>query len=201
MTATATGDSIALWEKWENTTQISSSSSSSYSGLAMFHYDDATDSWHAERTTGDGPPNVVPRALWTGRQLHVPATEQCPAGASCPRMTNRNGYALSAPSATWFAIPHGPVDDLDPQSVWTGAALLDYDVDMLIGSSGPGEAAAWDPTSGAWTQVPAAPYAGLGAASVWTGSRLLLWGPMFRSDQLNGASAPTPVTVGLELGP
>lgn len=200
VTATATGDGIALWEQWENTTPISSNSSSSFSGLAMFRYDNATDRWHAEQTTGDGPPYVVPQALWTGRQLLVPATEQCPVGAFCPAMTNRNGYALS-PSERWTPIPHGPVDDLDPQSLWTGSALLDYNASTLIGSSGPGEAAAWDPTSGAWTQLPAAPYAGLGAASVWTGSRLLLWGPMFRADQLTGASAPTPVTVGLELGP
>jgi hypothetical protein len=166
----------------------------------MFHYDHAADSWQAEQTTGNGPPYVVPQALWTGRQLLVPATEQCPAGASCPMMINRVGYALSS-SKHWTPIPHGPVDDLNPLSLWTGAALLDYDVNAVIGTSGPGEAAAWDPTSGAWTRLPAAPYAGLGVASVWTGSQVLLWGPMFRADELNGASAPASATVGLELGP
>lgn len=186
--AVAAGPDVYVWEEWEHLQQNGNETTGT-GGLDLVAYDEAANMWHTQSTTGAGPLARVAQALWTGVDILVPATEQCGLGASCPVPNGLNGFSWNPHTTAWTAIPHGPVDDLNATSLWTGAALLDFNSSTSGGpdNSVPGEAAAWDPASDAWTRLPDAPYAGNGVSAVWTGDRLLM--------------LPATESVGLQFGP
>lgn len=199
VTAVSTGKGIIAWEAWGSRSTLNDSTTSYSAGLASYRYDTKANHWSVD-SSGDGPPARVEKALWTGRQILVPATVQCPLGYQCAATTGGHGYALNVVTNTWSAIARGPVDAFNPTSVWTGAALLSFDASAGSGAAGSGGAAAWDPSTDTWTTLPTAPYAG-DVAAVWTGSSLLVWGPMSRTSDFDGTHPPVVSTVGLELGP
>ena len=200
VTAAAIGQSVDVWESWAHTTQIASNGYSTTAGLDLVVLDTATGEWHSQATTA-GPRFIVQDAIWTGSEVLTPATEQCPPYSGCPPMTGRFGYRFTPRTGMWTAMPHGPVDDLSPTSLWTGASLLSFDSSTTTGTDAPGEAAAWDPASDGWTRLADAPYHGGGhIASVWTGDRLLLWGEMAPTGG-NSAAPGSGTAVGLEFGP
>ena len=109
---------------------------------------------------------------------------------------------LNPSTNTWTQLPPGPIDDVNPGVfVWTGSTVIDFNTSIETngpdGSTLPGQAAAWDPSTGAWTRLPAAPLYG-GDVAVWDGEELLTWGTLV-VPTANGSESSD--TTGLQLGP
>jgi hypothetical protein len=179
--AVATPDGLYTWAAWDHITRRSKHSFSERVGLAMLRYDAIANRWI--RVAQPHSPRGVNAPQWTGSRVLTPATGPvCP--MSCPPPFDLRGSQYDPAAQTWSAISHGPIDDANPQSLWTGHALLSFNTGSFVGGPHkalyPGAAAVWDPASNRWTRLPDAPYVGSdeGVASVWAGSQLLMWGEM-----------------------
>jgi hypothetical protein len=203
LTAVATPTGIDVWLYWRHTVIIASDSSGTTTetslGVAHLRYDPRTSKW---RTSGGQVPTDLGLPLWTGREIIFPAAFPYRGGGSGPPVFNLAGYRLNASGEDLQRLPHGPVDDMRPASVWTGAALISYN--SSGGQRGshidyPGEAAAWNPATDRWTSLPDAPFATFDypVHAVWTGRELLEWGLMHPSR----SSGPAETAVGLSFGP
>jgi hypothetical protein len=127
---------------------------------------------------------AAPRALgdlvWTGTDVVEAAAENFNGHAPGPPQVNLHGNRFDPESKTWSPITHGPSDDLQGTSVWTGSALLTVDTGInggLTGNHHPGEGAAWDPTTDTWQAIQPAPASGA-AVHLYTGTFLLEWGDL-----------------------
>jgi hypothetical protein len=182
---------LFVWLLWSHTTKINATSSSTRSGIDGYTFDLATSQWHANslRPLTGG----IEMPLWTGRDIVLPAAPFWCGFCSQPMSTNRSGTLLDPDTSTPRVIPHGPADDLNPQYIWTGGALLavNTDVETIGGGKGdkPGEAAVWDPITGDWTRLASASTAVVDPVITWTGASVLIWGG-------DGSK-----TVGLQFGP
>lgn len=120
--------------------------------------------------------------MWTGQEfLHPAAPTWIP--HRHPRSRSRSGHRFDPATGIATAIAVGPVDDLMPRYLWTGAALIAFDTGSYHGGGGgghidyPGQGGAvWDPTTDSWTSISACDVASDGAVAVWTGEAILLWG-------------------------
>jgi len=138
--------------------------------------------------------------LWTGRDIAMPAINTwLGASARGPSPTNVSGLMLDPATSSTRPIRHGPVDDLNAEYLWTGAALLGFNTGTETSDANghvyPGRAAAWDPTANIWTRLPNAPLAGYQTVAVWTGKSLLIWGQLATPRGANHVA-----TTGLEFG-
>ncbi len=206
ITAAFSQGHLYAWRQSATVTHVSASETATYAGLQLLRYEAAANRWTSITTTG-GPPVAVEQAIPTGDSVGsvlVPAGQQCPPYASCPAPYNLNGYRWNPTTTQWAALPHGPIDDLSPTPLWTGAALLEFDTTTWEsgpdGTHNPGEAAVWDPANNGWTTLPAAPYAADQPAAVWTGDRLVVWGQMYAPADAN-TGTPTLRSIGLQLSP
>lgn len=139
--------------------------------------------------------------LWTGREIAMPGTSMwIGVGVGGPVRTNVAGVVLDPTTSTTRPIRHGPVDDLRPQYLWTGAALLAFssgtETSDANGHVYPGRAAAWNPSTNSWTTLPDAPLAGWQTVAAWTGNALLLWGELYTP-----RGAESVATTGIEFAP
>lgn len=200
--AIAAGDRIYLWSLWNNFNVVSPNETRGFSGIDGFTFDVPSHQWTANTLAGQ-PVKAVAGPLWTGQQILLPAAQPFRGAGSGPFVTNRTGLTLNPADSTTSVIPHGPVDDLNPTYLWTGAALLAVNTQATMSGgtaspSFPGEAAVWDPHTQIWARLPDAP---AGAAdspvTIWTGTSLLIWGQFAHYD---GASSTAQQTAGLQLG-
>jgi hypothetical protein len=204
LTAVAAGGSVYVWMPWQHTVQ-SGNEWSATTGIDVWRYNTAADSWATVHSEGDVPAGVGD-PLWTGEEVIMPASPRICAG-SCPPDHGFTGHRLDPQTQIWQALALGPLDNLHPQSLWTGAALLDFNTGTYTagspdGTNYPGEAAVWDPDNNSWTRLPNAPYVGSdGVASVWTGRELLQWGEMSPGHVPGGRSSRANATVGQSYGP
>ena len=78
------------------------------------------------------------------------------------------------------AIPPGPVDDMNPQMVWTGNAVVSLNAygseSWRGGDVRPGDTAVWEPAARAWTKAARAPMPLSDVPAVWAGHELLALG-------------------------
>jgi hypothetical protein len=197
MATLANGDQIYLWSMWSNPV-TNGSETIGYFGIDGFTLNAETRQWSANALAPQAVRNVA-QPLWTGRLILIPASQPFCGGCSGPIVLNRAGIALNPRDATTSVIPHGPVDDLDPTYLWTGAALLAVNTTSLLGTSLPGEAAVWNPVTSIWTRLPDAPAgSSQDPVTVWTGSSLLMWGVFAHYD--GGSAQSAAQTTGLQLG-
>jgi len=208
--AVATNDRVYAWEEWQHSVSNADGSGAIYSGLDLYIFDPTRNSWSrdvaASRPTDgvsdNSSPDGIGSALWTGRNIVVPPTEPWCGDCPGPGFLGGQGRLLDPTANSWTKIPPGPIDELQPRAfVWTGSAFIEFDTGAETngpnGSTLPGQAAAWDPSTGAWTRLPAAPLYG-GDVEVWDGDGLLEWGMLGVPAVNNSVSS---ATTGLQFGP
>jgi hypothetical protein len=199
----AADDQIYIWAHWYHTTRINATTTETNAGVDGFTLDTSARHWSTNALV-PAQSRTVSTALWTGREILAPGSDIYCGPCSHPAGIRQLGYVLHPNGAPIESLPRGPVDDLRPGYVWTGAALLAFNTGTYTSGGThtdyPGEAAAWDPTTGAWTSIPNAPLAGEDTVAVWTGSSLIIWGQMFPPKQDDGTGPVHLQTAGLQLG-
>jgi len=176
MAMVATSDGVLLWSLWGRTKQTGPNTTTGYSGVDVFRlgpsggWANVTDSWPQGHT--------VDEPIFTGSEILLAPGQIWCGACSHPAPFNEHGYQVDPQTLHLTAIPHGPLDDLGPQIIWTGAAELSLnqggeitgpDVRVL-----PGDIAMWDPSTRKWARGPRAPKQ-LGAApAVWNGQQLFV---------------------------
>lgn len=204
-TAMSAQDRVYIWPHWFRSVQIRPHTFELFSGIDGFTLDTSADRWTRNKIVPDQQ-HFIGQPLWTGHNLLLPASSYyCGGCAGGPPDFNLHGYLVDPDTGAATALPHGPVDDLHPQYVWTGRALLGYDTSGSTsggpsGRHGPGETAAWNPTINRWSTLHTAPLAGAYTVAVWTGTSLIEWGTMYRP-ATTAAAKRRHITAGLEFGP
>jgi N-acetylneuraminic acid mutarotase len=198
LTAMATPDGVDAWVYWEHDV-VTADGGSVDSGIAMLRYVPGSTAWQDVDVT---QPKDLGTPLWTGRDLLFPATQPFYGLVPSPLVQGTAGWRMDPATGKLTRLPHGPVDDLNTASIWTGAALLSFDASVTStggpdGPAQPGEAAVWDPVSDTWTRLPDAPMAGAGSNAVWTGTHLIEWGLMCQAP----CDSPGSTAAGLSFGP
>jgi len=106
-----------------------------------------------------------------------------PASSSIPTSVLSLTKGRTGPVATWTAMPRGRLETTDQPQVWTGYAIIRFNVEgrpSPTSSQRPGDLAALDLTSRVWTDLPRSPWdADSGTLRlVWAGDRLIVWGDL-----------------------
>jgi hypothetical protein len=174
MAMVATHDGVLLWSLWAQTDQAVPGGPAGSWGVDVLRLD-ASGGW--TNVTGDWPQNhTVDQPVFTGtRILLAPGQFWC---GVCPHPApiNEHGYTVDPQTLRRTAIPHGPLDDLGPQIVWTGAAEISFNAGGQITgpnvSVRPGDIAIWNPADRRWARGPRAPRRIGDAPAVWSGRRL-----------------------------
>ena len=160
-----TGDGVLLWSLW---------GSANHSGVDVFRLH-ATGGW--VNVTGSWPQHeTVSDPVFTGsRVLLAPGQIWCGL-CSHPAPFDAHGYLVDPATLQLTAIPHGPLDDLGPQTIWADGSVVALNTQgELTGpkvSVLPGDIAFW--SAGGWTRGPRAPEPLSEAPAAWTGSELLV---------------------------
>lgn len=88
---------------------------------------------------------MAPGQIWCGLCPH-------------PAPFNEHGYQVDPKTLRITPLPHGPLDDLGPEILWTGAAEISLNPgDEIIGPGVrvlPGDIAIWNPTTRRWASGP-----------------------------------------------
>jgi hypothetical protein len=215
--AVAASNRVFTWQVWQQVVPDPVASGqtgaeSIYSGIDLDVFDFASNTWRPDPSASrpaDGndrndAPTGIERAFSTGTAIVVPAAQPF-CGCPGPWAPGQQGRLLDLAANTWTLLPRGPVDDLEPNAVYTGDTMLAFDTTASTsgpdGNHFPGEAAVWDPIVDRWTALPAAPLSSGGnAVAVWAGDRLLEWGPFYSPTDPNAGEAPSS-TGGLSFGP
>jgi hypothetical protein len=182
-----TGERLLVWTEWSHTTSVGNETTGS-AGVDVWAYDPRSDAWTPGTQLENGSsgldgPGGVSAALWTGREVVLPASRDFPGSAAGgglgPDGMGLHGFRYDPLTRTYRAIAHARIDDGSRDWVWTGGALVRT---SQAGSSGPGlplqpgDAAAWDPATDSWTPLPPAPVPGSDRQLVWTGHEILSYG-------------------------
>ena len=171
-----THNGTLLWSLWSWTHRLSPSTSTVYSGVDVLRL---TPAGRWITVTGHWPQHqTVDNPVFTGRKiLLAPVQTWCGTCKGPPRF-NTHGYIADPRTLHLKPIPHGPLDDVGPQIVWTGREQLSVNFGAEITGPGtdvyPGDIAAWNPGSGHWTRGPRAPKQLGDSPALWTGKRLLV---------------------------
>lgn len=178
------GQKLYLWTVWDHD-ERRGQSIISHAGAELSILDLDTHRW--SKPTTWPVRRGLSRSVWTGTDLLMPTVRGIrPLLSRGPPSRGVRGALWNPDTGAWRQIARGPTDDLHPQSVWTGAALLS--VNTTTSTAGPspgdthrpGEAAVWDPATDTWTSLPPAPLAGGdNGSTVWTGRELLVWGWLY----------------------
>jgi len=177
------GNYIYLWSMWSHNTTTGPNSFSTTAGVDSYTLEVDKRRWISnDFALPDDRVSSTP--LWTGRDIAMPAVRQWFGTASRgPEQMNLAGVVLDPSNSSTRPIRHGPVDDLNAQYLWTGAALLAFnsgtETSDANGHVYPGRVAAWSPTTNTWTRLANAPFQAGEPFAVWTGKELLIWGQLF----------------------
>jgi hypothetical protein len=172
----ATSRGVLLWSLWSRTQRISRNTSTVYSGVDVFRlrrgamvWRDVTGAWPRDQS--------VSQPIFTGTKVLI-----APSGIWCgichgPAPHNEHGYLVDPRTLRLTRLPHGPLDDANPQYLWTGASIAALDFGTEIGGSEnvrPGDIAFWNPRTRRWTRGPGAPKTFSDMPAVWAKSQLLV---------------------------
>lgn len=196
----AGGGHLYLWSQWNY-----NANGFGYSGTDTFSMDSSVHTWkpiHLDRAGNSG----IASPIWTGEDFIQGATPAWRGFNAGPPQINLTGQRFNPATAQESTISHGPLDDLDPQNVWTGGALVALDLLATTSPDGhhahPGRAAAWDPARNSWTPLSALPLTSDdNPQGVWAGTRLLIWGQFYDSPTVEDPSPGRPAAVGLQFTP
>ncbi|MGH2874512.1 MAG: hypothetical protein ACRDL5_18890, partial [Solirubrobacteraceae bacterium] len=170
----ATSDGVLLWSLWGRQ-QRTGRTYTDHSGVDVFRLG-ADGSWR--NVTGGWPQGeTVAAPIFTGTEiLLAPGQEWC-GPCSPPAPSDANGYAVDPATLRITEIPHGPLDDLGPQVLWTGADVLSFNWGGFQGGPGasrvlPGDVALWSPRTRRWARGPHPPLPAGDLPAVWAAGRL-----------------------------
>jgi hypothetical protein len=129
-----------------------------------------TGSWPQTHTVDD--------PIFTGRKILLAPGQIWCGACSHPSPFNEHGYLVDPKTLRLTPLPHGPLDDLGPQIIWTGAAEISLNPGGEITGPGenvlPGDIAIWSPDTNKWSRGPRAPKQLGDAPAVWDGHQLLV---------------------------
>ena len=176
MAMVATNNGVLLWSLWGQTKRTGSNTYTSYSGVDVYRltssgaWANVTDAW-PQRHTVDQP-------VFTGSKILLAPGQIWCGACSHPAPFDEHGYIVDPATLHRTAIPHGPLDDIGPQIVWTGRAEISFNTAGEITGPDirvlPGDIAIWNPTTRKWTRGPRAPKAIGDAPAVWNGTHLFV---------------------------
>ncbi len=173
-TMVATGRSVVLWSLWGPTRQTGPGAFEGYSGIDVYRLSSA-GRW--SNVTGRWPQyQTVTAPIFTGKEILLAPGQIC--ACSHPAPFDEHGYVVGPKTLHLTQIPHGPLDDLGPEVVWTGAAEIALNEGGELGGPGdrvfPGDIAIWNPHTRAWKRGQRAPKdVNLDTPPVWIDDRLL----------------------------
>jgi hypothetical protein len=174
----ATSRGVLLWSLWSRNEPINSRSFTIYSGIDVFrligsgHWTNVTGHWPQHETVGN--------PIFTGRQILLPPGQIWCGLCSHPAPFNEHGNLVDPSTLRITQIPHGPLDDLDPNVVWTGTEEIAVNLGGEIGGPPrqrvlPGDVAIWNPATRRWWRGPRAPRAlQYDIPPIWDGSHMLV---------------------------
>ncbi len=178
MAMVATNDGVLLWSLWGRSNQTGANTYTYYSGVDAFRLEpsgawtNVTDSWPQGHTV-DSP-------IFTGRTILVAPGQIWCGLCSHPPPFDEHGYQVDPKTLRITPLPHGPLDDLGPQIIWTGAAEISFNPTGEIAGPHitvlPGDIAIWNPNTRTWSRGPRAPQQIDDAPAVWSGDRLYVLG-------------------------
>jgi hypothetical protein len=170
----ATNDGVLLWSLWSRTHVTNGCFAGACYGVDVLRlgpsgtWQNVTGSWPQGHTV-DGP-------IFTGSEILVAPGQTWCGLCSHPAPFDEHGYQVDSQTLRITPLPHGPLDDLGPQTLWTGAAEISFNSGGEISGPGisvlPGDLAIWNPTTRQWARGPRAPRPIDDAPAVWTGDRL-----------------------------
>jgi hypothetical protein len=176
MAMVAAHHGVLLWSLWGRSKQTGPNTDTEASGVDVFRLG-ASGAWM--NVTGAWPQGrTVDTPIFTGTTILLAPGQIWCGTCSHPAPFDAHGYQVNPHTLRVAAIPHGPLDDLGPQIIWTGAA------EISLNSAGeitgphvsvlPGDIAVWNPTTGKWARGPRAPKPVSDTPAVWNGNQLLV---------------------------
>jgi hypothetical protein len=171
----ATPGGVVLWSLWSRSDEYSSGNFTVYSGIDVFRL--VGQRWIRQRV-GWPQHQTVDRPLFTGSRILLGASQIWCGVCSHPAPINTNGWTADPVTLRVRNLPHGPLDDLQPQILWSGAAEIALNAGgEIVGphvSVLPGDIAFLDLRAMRWYRGPRAPSnIAFGMPPVWDGSHLL----------------------------
>ncbi len=171
----ATDAGVLLWSLWGRARPLGHHSFQELSGVDVLRLS-GSDRW--ANVTGSWPQHeTVDQPVFTGTRVLLAPDQIWCGECSPPASTDTHGREVDPHSLRITALPHGPLDDIGPQIVWTGSAEISLEVGGEISGRGidirPGDIAFWNPATGRWREGARAPLAPGGAPAVWDGRALL----------------------------
>ena len=171
----ATNDGVLLWSLWGRAKKTGPNTYTGYSGVDIFRlgpsgtWSNVTDSWPQGHTV-DSP-------IFTGTKILLAPGQIWCGACSHPAPFDEHGYLVDPKTLRRTPIPHGPLDDLGPQIIWTGAAEISFNAGGEITGPHvkvlPGDIAIWNPQTRRWARGPKAPRQLIyDAPAVWSGRQL-----------------------------
>jgi hypothetical protein len=171
----ATNQGVLLWSLWQRTQPTTGGCfAGSCYGVDVLRlrrsgtWTSVTGSWPQAHTVDDpvftgSKILLAPGQIWCGLCSHPPPI-------------NEHGYTADPGTLRLTPIPPGPLDNLGPQILWSGAAEISFNAGgEIVGPHVrvlPGDIAFWDPATGRWARGQRAPKPPGDVPAVWTGRAL-----------------------------
>ncbi len=171
----ATRNTVILWSLWSRSQEYSPGNAKIYSGIDVFRL--AGHRWSRQRV-GWPQHRTVDQPLFTGSRILLGASQIWCGLCSHPAPVDTNGWAADPVTLRVRGLPHGPLDDLQPQILWSGAAEIALNPGGEIAGphvrARPGDIAILDVRARHWYRGPRAlSHLAFGMPAVWDGSHLL----------------------------
>ena len=171
----ATNNGVLLWSLWGRTQPTGSCFAGTCYGVDVLRLDlsgswqNVTDHWPQAHTVDD--------PVFTGTKILLAPGQIWCGACSHPAPFNEHGYIVDPKTLRRTPIPHGPLDDLGPQIIWTGTAEISLNASGEITGPHvkvlPGDIAIWNPHTRRWARGPRAPrQLTYDAPAVWSGRQL-----------------------------
>jgi len=176
MAMVATNDGVLLWSLWGRSKKTGPNTYTGYSGVDVYRlspsgtWANVTDSWPQGHT--------VDQPIFTGSEILLAPGQIWCGACSHPAPFDEHGYIVDPATLHRTEIPHGPLDDLGPQIIWTGHAEISFNTGGEITGPNisvlPGDLAIWNPNTRKWARGPRAPKRLSDAPAVWNGNHLFV---------------------------
>ena len=171
----ATRSSVVLWSLWSRSHEYSLGNFTIYSGVDVFRL--VGHRWIRQRV-GWPQHRTVDQPLFTASRILLGASQIWCGICSHPAPIDTNGWTVDPATLRVSGLPHGPLDDLQPQILWSGAAEIALNAGgEIVGPRVrmlPGGIACLDVREMRWYRGPRAPLKiAFGMPAVWDGSHLL----------------------------
>jgi hypothetical protein len=171
----ATNDGVLLWSLWQRTQPTGRCFAGTCYGVDVFRL---TPSGAWQNVTGSWPQaHTVDSPIFTGSKILLAPGQIWCGACSHPSPFNEHGYIVNPRTLRRTPIPHGPLDDLGPQIIWTGTAEISLNAGGEITGPHvkvlPGDIAIWNPQARTWAPGPRAPRQLIyDTPAVWSGRQL-----------------------------